>query len=149
MPRRGGASRARMTMLRMTVGTAVYTARMHPDRAPRTCEAMRRLLPVRGKLLQGRWSGESLWVPLGDLKVDLAYENHTSYPAPGEILFYCFGLSETEFLISYGPTVFSSRVGLLAGNHFATLEADRAALTALGRHVHYDGAQDVTLEMVD
>ena len=135
-----------MERLKLTIGGREYTAELHPDRAPKTCAAVRALLPLRGNLLQGRWSGESTWVPLGDLKVDLGYENHNSYPAPGEILFYCFGLSETEFLIPYGPTAFASRFGLLAGNHFATLEADRRTLSELGRRVHWEGAQEILIE---
>ena len=50
-----------------------------------------------------RWSGESAWIPLGELDIGLAApENHTSHPAPGEVLLYPGGLSETEILFPYG-----------------------------------------------
>ncbi len=49
------------------------------------------------------------------------YENHTSYPAPGEFILYPGGISETEILLAYGGVHFASKVGQLAGNHFLTI----------------------------
>lgn len=96
--------------------------------------------------MQARWSGEAAWVPLGDLTVDVGYENHTSHPAPGELLLYVGGLSETEILVPYGPTLFASKMGQLAGNHFATIGEGRERLAELGRRVLWEGAQDITIE---
>ncbi len=50
-----------------------------------------------------------------------SYENHTSFPAPGQVILYPGGLSETEILLAYGGVRFASKVGQLAGNHFLTL----------------------------
>jgi Protein of unknown function (DUF3830) len=58
--------------------------------------AFKGLLPCRNKIIQARWSGESAWIPLGDFKLGVGYENHTSHSAPGEILLYPGGFSETE-----------------------------------------------------
>src|SRR5438067_13705983 len=130
-------------MLEITAGCMCFPARREIDKAPKTCAAVRRLLPLRAKLLQARWSGASAWVPLGELETGLDYENHTSYPGAGQLLLYPGGISETEILFPYGSTCFASKAGQLAGNHFATIEEGRELLTELGRRVLYDGAQEV------
>ena len=101
------------------------------------------MLPFRNKIIHVRWSGESAWIPLGDLETNLDFENHTSHPAPGEILLYPGGYSETEILFPYGGTCFASIVGQLAGNHFLTVTEGREQLRELGRLVLWEGAQDV------
>ena len=134
-------------MLRIKVGSLDFTARWEEAAAPRTCAAFRRLLPFRNKLIQARWSGEAGWVPLGNLQLDIGFENHTSHPAPGELLLYPGGFSETEILFPYGPTLFASRMGQLAGNHFLTLVDGRDHLRELGRRIVWDGAQDIMFEL--
>ncbi len=133
-------------MLRLTIGSHVLTATLKQEQAPRTCEAIRRLLPLRSKVIHVRWSGEAIWIPLGDRRLGIEFENNTSYPAPGEIILYPGGVSETEILISYGPTCFASKAGQLSGNHFATLRAERSVLQAIGRQVLLEGAQDILIE---
>ena len=130
-------------MLEIQVGDLRFTARLEIDKAPRTIAALRKLLPLRAKLIQARWSGESAWVPLGDLQTGLGFENHTSYPGAGQLLIYPGGISETEILFPYGSTSFGSKVGQLAGNHFATIEGGRELLAELGRRVLYEGAQEI------
>src|SRR6202163_1657813 len=135
-------------MLEITVGALRFTARWETESAAKTCAAFRRLLPLRAQLVQARWSGESAWIPLGDLQTGLGYENHTSYPAPGQLLLYPGGISETEILFPYGGTGFASKMGQLAGNHFATIEEGAEQLPALGKIVLWEGAQDIVFEAV-
>jgi hypothetical protein len=135
-----------MTMLRITVGPFTYTARMEDMDAPLTCAAFSKLLPFRNKLVHARWSGEATWIPLGNFSWGVGYENHTSYPAPGEILLYPGGLSETEILFPYGGARFASKVGQLAGNHFLTVVQGREQLREMGRLVLWEGAQDIVFE---
>ena len=130
-------------MLEITVGSFRFTARWEAQAAPKTCAAFRRLLPLRARLVQARWSGEAAWVPLGELQTGLGFENHTSYPGAGQLLLYPGGISETEVLFPYGSTSFASKAGPLAGNHFATIEEGRELLSELGRLVLYDGAQEI------
>src|SRR2546421_8192203 len=130
-------------MLEIVVGSLRFTARWEVEAAPETCAAVRRLLPLRARLVQARWSGESAWVPLGDLDTGLDYENHTSYPGAGQLLLYPGGISETEILFPYGSTCFASKAGQLADNHFATIEEGRELLTELGRRVLYGRGQGV------
>lgn len=133
-------------MLRVRIGPLSLAAVFEDERAPRTCAAVRKILPLSGKLIQARWSGEAAWLPMGDRRIGLDYENHTSHPAPGELLLYPGGISEMEVLVPYGACIFASKVGQLAGNHFATI-TDRELLGQVGRLVIWEGAQDITLEL--
>ena len=137
-----------MSMVHIMAGPFEFTARFEEESAPRTCAAFKALLPFRNKIIQARWSGEAAWIPLGDLRVDVGFENHTSHPAPGEILLYPGGYSETEILFPYGATMFASKLGQLAGNHFLTVVEGRARLRALGRLVLWEGAQDIAFESI-
>lgn len=138
-----------MTTLRITVGSFELGARMEEQDAPQTCAAFRARLPFRNKLIHARWSGESCWIPLGDLDIGVGYENHTSHPAPGQILLYPGGISETEILFPYGATMFASKMGQLAGNHFLTIVDGLEHLREIGRLVLWEGAQDIVFEPME
>jgi hypothetical protein len=134
-------------VLRITVGDFEFGARLEEEKAPNTVAALRRLLPLESKLVQARWSGEAAWVPLGwELELGIGPENATSYPGPGELLLYPGGLSEVEILFPYGATLFASKMGQLAGNHFATIEAGRERLPELGNAILWDGALDLRIQ---
>jgi Protein of unknown function (DUF3830) len=135
-------------MLKIRVGNLAFEARLEDANAPKTVAVVRKMLPLRTKVIHCRWSGESTWIPMGDLRLGLDYENHTSHPAPGMLLLYPGGISETEMLFPYGSTMFSSKVGQLAGNHFATLTKGHEHLTELGKRTLWDGAQDIVIEEV-
>ena len=135
-----------MTMLKITAGPYEFRARMEEDRAPQTCAAFAGLLPFEQKVIHVRWSGESTWIPLGDFKLGVGYENHTSHPAPGQILLYPGGISETEILLPYGGCVFASIVGQLAGNHFLTVVEGNEHLRDLGERALWHGAQDIVFK---
>ena len=137
-----------MSMARIMAGPFEFTARFEEESAPRTCAAFKALLPFRNKIIQARWSGEAAWIPLGDRHMGVSFENHTSHPAPGEILLYPGGYSETEILFPYGATMFASKLGQLAGNHFLTVVEGREHLRALGRLVLWHGAQDIAFESI-
>jgi hypothetical protein len=137
-----------MTNLKITAGGFVFKARLEEEKAPKTCSAFLKLLPFKNKIIHVRWSGEAVWIPLGDFDSGLGYENHTSHPSKGEILLYPGGISETEILLPYGSTSFSSKVGQLAGNHFLTIIEGNEKLTELGRKVLWEGAQDIIFEKI-
>ena len=133
-------------MLRITAAKYSFTARLEESSAPRTVAAFRTLLPLRSKIIQARWSGEAAWIPFGELDLGLGPENATSYPAAGHVLLYPGGLSETEILFPYGATCFASRMGQLAGNHFATITEGAEHLAELGRIILWEGAQEIAFE---
>lgn len=135
-----------MSVIRIVAGPYSFSAKFELKAAPRTCAKFQSLMPYRQRIIHVRWSGEACWIPLGALDLGLAYENHTSYPAPGEIILYPGGISETELLIAYGNVQFASKVGQLAGNHFLTVIEGRDQLRPLGEHVLWHGAQDILFE---
>ncbi|MCB2174032.1 DUF3830 family protein [bacterium] len=133
-----------MDTIRIRVAdTHTFIARLERDRAPQTCAHFMEMLPYRQRLIHVRWSGEACWIPLGDFLLPVGVENATSYPAPGEILFYPGGFSETEILLPYGPTCFASKMGQLAGNHFLTIIEGGEELQNLGSLVLWHGAQEI------
>jgi len=133
-------------VIEIVVADLRFLAKLESEKAPKTSARFRAMLPLKAKILQARWSGEAAWIPFGDLNLDLGFENHTSYPAPGQLLLYPGGISETEILFPYGSTMFASKAGQLAGNHFATIYEGIDQLVALGQLVVWQGAQDVTFE---
>jgi hypothetical protein len=129
--------------IEIEVGGIRFRARLETEAAPRTCAKFQAMLPLKTRIIQARWSGEAGWIPFGSLDLDLDYENHTSHPAPGQLLLYPGGISETEILFPYGSTLFASRVGQLAGNHFATVYEGNDRLRELGELVTWKGAQEI------
>jgi hypothetical protein len=130
--------------LRITVGDLVFDARWEAA-APQTRAALEAWLPIRSQLVHCRWSGEGTWIPFGDRRPEVGYENHTSHPAPGQLLIYTGELSECEILLPYGACDFNSKLGQLAGNHFATVTTGMEQLLELGRRVLWEGAQDIEI----
>ncbi len=136
-----------MTTLSIKAGPFDFEAVMEEANAPKTCAKFRSLLPYKERIIHVRWSGEGCWIPLGELDLGLGYENNTSYPAPGEIILYPGGVSETEILLAYGGVRFASKVGQLAGNHFLTITRGRENLVALGKMTLWQGAQDIVFSL--
>ena len=137
-----------MSQLVVHAGDFTFNARFEEALAPKTCAAFRKAMPFESQAIHVRWSGEGVWMPLGELDFGVAYENHTSYPAPGQMILYPGGISETEILLAYGGVHFASKMGQLAGNHFITLTSGLENLYTLGRTVLYKGAQKVRIEEV-
>ena len=137
-----------MPQLIVRAGDFDFNARLEDQLAPKTCEAFRRVMPFESHMIHVRWSGEAVWLPLGDMSFGVGYESPTSYPAPGQIILYPGGISETEILLAYGAVRFASKMGQLAGNHFITLTSGLDHLPELGKTVLWKGAQEVRFEMV-
>jgi hypothetical protein len=133
-------------LIEVVIDKQVFNTKLHRAEAPQTVESLLRLLPYKSKIIHVRFSGEAMWIPLPkDLPLAAVLENQTSYPSKGEILYYPGFVSEKEILISYGATVFSSRVGMLPGSHFASILDDHQKLADMGKRVLWEGAKDVTI----
>lgn len=132
--------------LNVTVGPFAFKARLELQKAPLTCAAFLSLLPFANQAIHSRWSGEAVWVPLGEFQFGVGFENHTCHPSRGDILLYPGGHSETELLFAYGSSSFASKMGALAGNHFLTLVEGQEQLEEMGRMVLWQGAQPIRFE---
>ena len=135
-----------MSDIRITAGPFVFNARFERQVAPQSCARFEALLPYRERIIHVRWSGEACWIPLGNFDFGVGHENATSYPAPGQLLLYPGGVSETEILLAYGACRFASKAGQLAGNHFLTVTEGLERLRPLGESVLWQGAQDILFE---
>ena len=136
-----------MSLIEIAAGPFTFKARFEIENAPKTCAKFRSLLPYKERIIHVRWSGEGCWIPLGSLDLGLGFENHTSYPAPGQFLLYPGGISETEILLAYGGVQFASKLGQLAGNHFLTVVEGNENLAALGKMVLWQGAQSIEFKI--
>jgi hypothetical protein len=130
-------------VLEVAAADFTFRARFEEEAAPRTVAAFRTLLPLESQIIHVRWSGEGGWIPFGELDLGLEPEHATSYPSPGEIIWYPGGVSETELLLAYGYVNFASKAGHLAGNHFATIVEGHENLRELGRRLLWEGAQPI------
>ena len=78
----------------------------------------RALLPYRQKIIHVRWSGESCWIRSGTTTsvsargCDERSSGRGDPVLPRRVL-------ETEILFPYSGTIFASKLGQLAGNHFS------------------------------
>lgn len=134
-----------MTELTITAGPFTFGASFEQEGAPRTCEAFKKHLPFVSEIIHVRWSGEGVWMPLGDLDFGVPFENNTCYPAPGQLILYPGGVSETEILLAYGNVNFASKAGQLSGNHFMTITTGLENLPALGKKVLWEGAHPIEI----
>lgn len=134
--------------VKVTAGPFEFDAVFETEKAPETVAAFRKHMPYRSKVVHVRWSGEGVWIPLGDFDFGVGYENHTSYPAPGQMILYPGGISETEILLAYGGVHFACKMGQLAGNHFLTITSGLDKLAELGPKTLWEGAQDLLIEEV-
>ena len=137
-----------MSDLRIAAGPFGFTARLEREASPQTVSAFETMLPFRSKIIHARWSGEATWIPMGELKLPIPFEDPTCYPAPGEVLLYPGGVSETEILFPYGHCAFASKAGLLAANHLMTIVDGAEHLRDLGAKVLWEGALDVVIERI-
>jgi hypothetical protein len=137
-----------MTKLKVTAGGMTFGGHFEEENAPKTCAAFKKHMPYGGKIIHVRWSGEGVWIPLGDLNFGVGYENNTCYPSAGQIILYPGGVSETEILLAYGCVNFASKAGQLSGNHFITLTSGLENIYALGRKTLLQGQQDIKFELV-
>lgn len=72
-------------------------------------------------------------------------ESATSYPAPGEIIFYPGGASESELLLAYGGVSFARKAGQLARNPLLVISERLDRLTQIGREILWEGAREIVI----
>ncbi len=132
--------------MNIDIDSYTFEAVFEDTKSPQTCDAFRKVMPFSGEVVHVRWSGEGMWIPLGDMNFNVGYEDATSYPTPGQILLYPRGKSETEILIAYGGVQFASKAGVLAGNHFATIVSDLPKLREIGVSTLWNGKKSISFK---
>lgn len=134
--------------LQITIGDQTFEARLSREMAPRSCAVIEQRLPYAGRLIHARWSGLACWSPLAGVwppGLDLAQENPTSTPEPGQVLIYAGPLSEPELYIPYGANRFACQAGVLEGNPVMTIAGGLDRLAATGQARLWDGAADLLI----
>ena len=136
-----------MSDLRITAGPFEFGADWEAERAPKTCAAFEALLPFRNKIIHVRWSGESAWIPLGDLETGLRVREPHEPPRAGRDPALPGRLQRDRDPVPVRRHAASrASSGQLAGNHFLTVTEGREQLRELGRTVLWEGAQDIVFE---
>ena len=130
------------------VGDLNFFAAWEVKATPKTCALFRRMLPMKVKLIHCSWSGEGVWVPLGNWDAAWCAENQTSRPEPGQLLLYASGPSEPELLVPCGACIFNSRFGVLTGNHFLSIVEGNEKLLDLHHLLLWKGAQDCFIDQL-
>ncbi|MCW4048904.1 MAG: DUF3830 family protein [Candidatus Bathyarchaeota archaeon] len=134
-----------MEPLSVNIGDYQFKAELHMEEAPETCIRILEALPITGRVIQARWSGEAVWLQMDTYGIEVPQENATSYPSMGQLLYYPGGVSEKEILIPYGSACFASKFGLLPGNHFATIVLGEGRLREMGERVLWEGAKEIAI----
>ncbi|MDX9888689.1 MAG: DUF3830 family protein [Anaerovoracaceae bacterium] len=135
-----------MTKLKFKVAGREMIAVLEEENAPKTCEVFKKMLPLKEKMIHVRWSGQGVWIPYGEERTGLEYENNTSHPQKGQMLLYIGGVSEMEIILAYGACLFASASGQLSGNHFLTIVEGEEYLEEIGTKVLWEGAQEVEID---
>ncbi len=133
--------------IQITIGNFKFQAHLLKTKAPKTCEALLNVMPIEGRIIQARWSGESVWLQMDPYRVEVPLENQTSRPSIGQLLYYPGGLSEKEILIPYGSSCFASKVGILPGSHFASITEGIDKLPEMGAQVLWKGAHEISIKL--
>lgn len=133
--------------MKITIAGHTFEARFETEASPKTCASFKKHMPFISQVVHVRWSGEAMWIPLGTRDFEVAYEDASTYPTPGQILLFPQGKSETEILIAYGSTRFASKAGTLAGNHFATITSDLDKLREIGMSTMWEGAKPIEFSL--
>jgi Protein of unknown function (DUF3830) len=137
-----------MRRVNVEIGGSKFSATVHAEKAPKTCEALASLLPIEAEVMHSRFAGEAIFFGM-KAAPQLAYENHTSYLSRGEMLYYPGSIHGNGIMIAYGASVFNSKVGLLAGNHFASITDDLDQLAEVGMKLLREGAKPVRITQAE
>lgn len=65
-----------MKQVKIVSGEYEFIGTLLTEEAPRTCAVFESMLPIKSKFIHVRWSGEGIWIPYGDMRTGLDYENH-------------------------------------------------------------------------
>ena len=130
--------------LEIKIDDEVFLAAMLEEQAPRTCEAVLKLLPLEGKVFHATWSGDMLFFKCRETPVGTGPENQTVYPSRGDVGLN-FDLKELQ--IVYGQAQLRARFGPAPDNLFARITENLKGLEEMGKRIHREGAKRITIRL--
>ena len=128
----------------LAAGPYKFSGTLERQAAPVAVAWLVNQFPLVGSVQHACWSGEAAWLPLNGTP-QLAPENATAHPRPGQILLYAGMMSQAELLLPYGACAFASKAGSLAGNPVVALDGPLEELRALGSLLIEKGVQPLKL----
>jgi len=126
-----------------------FTARLRPDLAPQTVEAVLAMLPIRATVFHSRWSGREVNFPVKS-RTAVPRERQTSTVNTGDVVYWKEWEVEREaqeaLAVYYGAEVTRDHRGYLPVNVFARVpEAEWPVIEEIGLRVWKNGAEKVTV----
>ena len=134
----------RSSRVLLAAGPYQFAGTLEREAAPAAVAWLVNQFPLEGTVQHACWSGEAAWLPLNGTP-QLAPENATSRPRPGQILLYAGMMSQAELLLPYGACVFACKAGNLAGSPVVALDGPFDDLRALGGLLISRGVQPLKL----
>ena len=134
----------RSTRVLLAAGPYEFPGTLELKAAPVAVAWLVDQFPLEGTVQHACWSGEAAWLPLSGTP-QLAPENATAHPQPGQILLYAGMMSQAELLLPYGTCTFACKAGILAGSPVVALDAPLEDLRALGSLLIAKGVQPLKL----
>ena len=127
----------------------VFRARLRPDLAPRTVEAIRRMLPLEVTVYHSRWSGREVNFPVHSL-VPVPRERQTCTVNTGDVVYWKeweLGEEAQEALaVYYGAEVTRDHRGYLPVNVFAKVPEEAwPRIEEVGVRIWQHGVETLTV----
>ena len=129
-------------------------AELLEKKAPKTCKAILRALPVENKVIHAMWAGEEIFLGSFTLPETLEFENETNTVEPGDVACLSsyikhastYKKDDTSFCIFYGKA--RPRKGVdetVDVNVFAKIK-DIEAITKIGRRIRWEGSEKLSIK---
>ena len=129
------------------------TARLMPDLAPKTVDAVRGLLPLEVTVYHTRWCGREINFPIASAR-PVPRERQTSTANTGDVVYWTeweLGDGANEALaIYYGPEVIRDHRGFLPVNVFARVPQDQwPQIEEIGLRIWQQGTEKLIVVVLE
>ena len=130
-----------MTELILRAGPFTFDARLETELAPKTCAAFERALPFISQAVHVRWSGEAVWLPLGDLdEEELIIKDLFAITWRGLLLLFMLlvfvlAVIILRVAIELRPTPIRKQNNNATWTAFETLKAKETAIGKLAKNI--------------
>lgn len=130
-------------------------AELLEKKAPKTCKAILRALPVENKVIHAIWAGEEIFFDGFPLPETLEFENEMNTVEPGDVACLSSYIKHsltykkdgTSFCIFYGKA--RPRKGVdetVDVNVFAKIK-DIETITKIGRRIRWEGSEKLSIKL--